>query len=67
MRPPEARRPAASVADSTAPLRPSAGGTPPREPDWPDAVAEYRTLLSDLIAIDTSNPPGRELEAARFL
>ena len=38
-----------------------------REPDWPDAVAECRTLLSELIAIETSNPPGRELDAAHYL
>ncbi|TMQ47537.1 MAG: M20/M25/M40 family metallo-hydrolase, partial [Candidatus Eisenbacteria bacterium] len=38
-----------------------------REPDWPDAVAECRTLLSELIAIESSNPPGRELDAARYL
>src|SRR5262249_51161403 len=35
------------------------------EPPWPAAVAECRRILEDLIAIDTSNPPGRELEAVR--
>jgi len=43
-----------------------AGATPSRasrEPQWPEAVAECRRILESLIAIDTSNPPGREMEA----
>src|SRR5204862_8127211 len=39
----------------------------PREPQWPDAVAECRRILAGLIAIDTSNPPGREMEAVRTI
>jgi len=54
-------------AGGTASLRAPAGGTAPREPGWPAAVAECRAVLSDLIAIDTSNPPGRELVAVRYL
>src|SRR5580765_8369825 len=41
--------------------------TAAREPDWDSAVAECRRILADLIAIDTSNPPGRELDAVRFI
>ena len=67
MRTPEARRPLAIAAAFAASLVPSAGGTAPREPNWPAATAEYSQVLSDLIAIDTSNPPGRELEVARYL
>lgn len=36
-------------------------------PDWPSAVAEYRRVLSDLLAIDSSNPPGNEIAVARYL
>ncbi len=67
MRSHDARRPFAIAAALAASLYPSAGGAAPREPDWPKAIAEYRRVLSDLIAIDTSNPPGRELEVARYL
>jgi acetylornithine deacetylase/succinyl-diaminopimelate desuccinylase-like protein len=49
----------------------SAGAVPapaaPREPDWATATAEYRQLLADLIAINSSNPPGNELTVAERL
>jgi acetylornithine deacetylase/succinyl-diaminopimelate desuccinylase-like protein len=35
--------------------------------DWRAAEAEYRALLAELIAADTSNPPGNEILAARIL
>ena len=38
-----------------------------REPDWPAAERELRELLGDLIAVDTSDPPGNELGAAKVL
>ena len=42
-------------------------GAAPREPDWPAATAEYKALLADLIAVDSSNPPGDELKVAAVL
>jgi acetylornithine deacetylase/succinyl-diaminopimelate desuccinylase-like protein len=38
-----------------------------REPDWRRALPEYRQLLGDLVAIDSSNPPGNELAVAARL
>jgi acetylornithine deacetylase/succinyl-diaminopimelate desuccinylase-like protein len=38
-----------------------------REPEWPKAIAEYRQLLADLIAVNSSNPPGNELAVAAVL
>jgi acetylornithine deacetylase/succinyl-diaminopimelate desuccinylase-like protein len=35
------------------------------EPDWPAAGREAADLLASAIRIDTTNPPGREFEAAR--
>jgi len=58
--------PAARAAEAT----PAADAAPPDVPDasdWGavrDATAE---LLSRYVQIDTSNPPGNELEAARFV
>jgi acetylornithine deacetylase/succinyl-diaminopimelate desuccinylase-like protein len=49
---------------ASAPARPVAAR---REPDWPAAVAECRQILEDLIAFDTSNPPGQELSAVRHI
>jgi len=63
----ETRRPIAIASALAALLLPAGGQAAPREPSWPRAVAEYRRVLGDLIAIDTSNPPGRELEVARYL
>ncbi|MBI5838076.1 MAG: M20/M25/M40 family metallo-hydrolase [Candidatus Eisenbacteria bacterium] len=37
------------------------------EPPWPAAVSEFKSLLADLVALDTTNPPGNELAAARRL
>lgn len=67
MRSPEARRPIATASSRAASLQAPAEGAAPREPDWNEAVAEYRRVLEGLIALDTSNPPGRELKAARTL
>ena len=38
-----------------------------REPDWPAAERELRDLLGELIAVDTSDPPGNEMGAAQVL
>lgn len=35
--------------------------------DWSSYAAESQRVLSDYLRINTSNPPGNELEAARFL
>ena len=35
--------------------------------DWRAAESEYRALLAELIAADTSNPPGNEILVARIL
>ncbi|MBA2686504.1 MAG: M20/M25/M40 family metallo-hydrolase [Gemmatimonadaceae bacterium] len=35
--------------------------------DWPALTAETEQTLIDYLKIDTSNPPGNELETARFL
>ena len=37
------------------------------EPDWPRAVADCRRVLADLIAFDTTNPPGNENVAVEYL
>lgn len=37
------------------------------EPDWAEARREAAALLSRLVRIDTTNPPGNELPAARLL
>ncbi len=44
-----------------------ASAASPREPNWKAAVAEYRTLLADLIAIDSTSPPGNEIKVAERL
>jgi acetylornithine deacetylase/succinyl-diaminopimelate desuccinylase-like protein len=38
-----------------------------REPDWDAVRQEVTRILSDYLRIDTSNPPGDEAAAARFL
>ncbi len=38
-----------------------------RVPDWESVHREARTILQEYLRIDTSNPPGREAVAARFL
>lgn len=43
----------------------AAAGWP--EADWASLAAEAKTHLRALIRIDTSNPPGRESEAVRYL
>ena len=57
-----------------APARPSrrarrAGPRPvPKQPiDWPALEREGVTLLRDYLRVNSTNPPGNELEAARFL
>jgi acetylornithine deacetylase/succinyl-diaminopimelate desuccinylase-like protein len=37
-----------------------------REPDWPRVQEEALQRLAHYLAIDTTNPPGNELRAARF-
>jgi acetylornithine deacetylase/succinyl-diaminopimelate desuccinylase-like protein len=37
------------------------------EPDWARAVPEYRQMVSDLVGLDTTNPPGNEALAAEYL
>jgi acetylornithine deacetylase/succinyl-diaminopimelate desuccinylase-like protein len=59
MSPPETRSTARSAGATQS--------TAPREPQWPEAVAECRRILEGLIAIDSSNPPGREMEAVRTI
>jgi acetylornithine deacetylase/succinyl-diaminopimelate desuccinylase-like protein len=40
----------------------------PRQPiDWPALEREGLVLLRDYLRVNTTNPPGNELEAARFL
>ena len=45
------------------------GGAPvPKQPiDWPALEREGVTLLRDYLRVNSANPPGNELEAARFL
>jgi len=38
-----------------------------KDVDWKKAEVEYRGLLSELIAIDSSNPPGNELAVCRAI
>ena len=45
----------------------SPGPTPAWVPSFDDLSKEGLSLLSNYIKIDTSNPPGRELEAAQYL
>ena len=39
----------------------------PRVPDWNALATEARQILADYIRINTTNPPGNELAAAKFL
>jgi acetylornithine deacetylase/succinyl-diaminopimelate desuccinylase-like protein len=43
------------------------GATPTRPVDWPALQTEAVDILRQYLRINTSNPPGNELEAARFL
>ena len=52
--------PAALFAQARAPA-------PTRSIDWPALERESLTLLRDYLRVNTANPPGNELEAARFL
>jgi acetylornithine deacetylase/succinyl-diaminopimelate desuccinylase-like protein len=52
--------PAALVAQGVAPV-------PKQAIDWPALEREGVTLLRDYLRVNTTNPPGNELEAARFL
>jgi acetylornithine deacetylase/succinyl-diaminopimelate desuccinylase-like protein len=38
-----------------------------KEVDWPAIARESQTILGDYLRINTTNPPGNELLAARFL
>jgi acetylornithine deacetylase/succinyl-diaminopimelate desuccinylase-like protein len=46
---------------------PLAGGARGAEVDWEALGAEATAMLRDYVRIDTSNPPGNEIAAARFL
>jgi acetylornithine deacetylase/succinyl-diaminopimelate desuccinylase-like protein len=54
-------------------LLPTALGAQPRAPvprtpiDWPTIEREGVALLRDYLRVNSTNPPGNELEAARFL
>ena len=48
-------------------LAPGAARAAPRQPSWPQAVAEFRQLLGEVVALNTTNPPGRELQVAQRL
>jgi acetylornithine deacetylase/succinyl-diaminopimelate desuccinylase-like protein len=52
--------PAALSAQGRAPV-------PARAIDWPALEREALTVLRDYLRVNTTNPPGNELEAARFL
>lgn len=43
------------------------GASPARPVDWPALQTEAVDVLRQYLRINTSNPPGNELEAARFL
>ena len=43
------------------------GASPARPVDWPALQTEAVDILRQYLRINTSNPPGNELEAARFL
>ena len=43
------------------------GATPTRPVDWPALQTEAVDILRQYLRINTSNPPGNELETARFL
>jgi acetylornithine deacetylase/succinyl-diaminopimelate desuccinylase-like protein len=65
-----ARAPAPATAPASAgaglPSRTVLAGAP-REGDWPALGNEAAALLSQYIRINTTNPPGNELQAARWL
>src|SRR5437867_10865465 len=42
-------------------------GVPKSEEEWQAAGREAATLLSQYIAINTTNPPGNELQAAEWV
>ena len=42
-------------------------GAQSSQPDWAALTAETEKVLVDYLRINTSNPPGNEIETARFL
>ncbi len=60
-----AAAPPAAVAEPLPPRTVLHG--PPRDEDWQGLGAEAAALLSQYIRINTTNPPGNELQAARWL
>ena len=38
-----------------------------KQVDWPAIARESQTILGDYLRVNTTNPPGNELQAARFL
>jgi acetylornithine deacetylase/succinyl-diaminopimelate desuccinylase-like protein len=57
---------AATVIPAAVGAQPSAA-RPARPVDWPALEREGVTLLRDYLRVNTTNPPGNELAAARFL
>ena len=37
------------------------------EIDWKQVVGEVTNLLQDLIRLDTTNPPGNEIQCAEYI
>ena len=52
---------------AAASIIPVVSGAQTRPVDWEALAKESQTILADYLRIDTSNPPGNELPAARFL
>ncbi len=46
---------------------PALGGGSPAVPDWAQARDEAARILSEIVKIDTSNPPGNETKVARHI
>jgi acetylornithine deacetylase/succinyl-diaminopimelate desuccinylase-like protein len=53
------------VAISVLPVRAPLAQT--KQVDWPATARESQTILGDYLRVNTTNPPGNELLAARFL
>lgn len=58
---------ALSTTATAQPVVPAPAGAPPAGFDRAVAQRDTRALLNDLVSLDTQNPPGNELRAARRL
>ena len=58
---------ARTIIAATCLLPSSALFAQPKQVDWPAIARESQTILGDYLRINTTNPPGNELLAARFL